>query len=71
MGHRATAAATVSFRTPRGIAVDSSGNVYVADTYNRYPSIQKFDSNGVILTKWGSEGSGDGRVPVPPGCGRG
>ena len=35
------------------MAVDSIGNVYVVDSYNRYPSIQKFDSNGVFLTKWG------------------
>ena len=51
------------FQYPFGVAVDNSGNVYVADAYNR--RIQKFDSNGVFLTKWGSEGSGDGEFLYP------
>ena len=38
----------------RGIAFDSSGNLYVADTDNN--RIQKFDSNGNFITKWGSFG---------------
>jgi uncharacterized membrane protein/sugar lactone lactonase YvrE len=37
---------------PAGIAVDASGNVYVADTWNH--RIQKFDSAGKFVTKWGS-----------------
>ena len=40
----------------RNVAVDSSGNVYVADTAN--DRIQKFDSNGNFITKWGSYGNG-------------
>ena len=36
---------------PNGIAVDSSGNVYVADADNN--RIQKFNSNGTFITKWG------------------
>jgi DNA-binding beta-propeller fold protein YncE len=40
------------FRSPWGIAVDSDGNVYVADG-NNY-RIQKFNSKGVFLDKWGS-----------------
>ncbi|MDQ6693517.1 MAG: TIGR03663 family protein, partial [Chloroflexota bacterium] len=36
---------------PGGIAVDKSGNVYVADTWNH--RIEKFDSNGKFLAKWG------------------
>jgi hypothetical protein len=47
------------FNLPRGIAVDVSGNVYVADRFNR--RIQKFDGTGTFLTKWGSLGSGDGQ----------
>src|SRR3954471_14864529 len=39
------------FLTPRGIAVDSSGNVYVADGGNT--SAQKFDNNGNFLLKFG------------------
>ncbi len=34
-----------------GIAVDKDGNIYVADTWNH--RIEKFDSNGNFLTKWG------------------
>ena len=41
---------------PKGIATDSSGNVYVADMDNN--RIQKFDSNGNFITKWGSHGTG-------------
>lgn len=47
------------FTTPAGIAVDSLGNVFVADQGNN--RIQKFDSNGSFLTKWGSKGSNDGQ----------
>ena len=46
------------FITPQGVAVDSYGNVYVADWNN--DRIQKFDSSGNFLLKWGSFGSGNG-----------
>jgi hypothetical protein len=39
------------FQGPSGIAVDSANNVYVADNGNY--QIQKFDSNGKFITKWG------------------
>jgi peptidoglycan hydrolase-like protein with peptidoglycan-binding domain len=38
------------FAGARGIAVDTSGNVYVADTSNH--RVQKFDSTGTFITKW-------------------
>jgi len=50
---------------PYGVAVDSSGNVYVADFGNN--RIQKFDSNGGFITKWGSYGNGDGWFGNPYG----
>ena len=53
------------FNYPYGVAVDSSGNVYVADTDNH--RIQKFDSSGGFITKWGSYGSGDGQFDYPSG----
>jgi sugar lactone lactonase YvrE len=41
------------FKSPDIIAVDSTGNVYVHDDYNR---IQKFTSDGVFITKWEGQG---------------
>ena len=50
------------FAFPSDVAVQSS-NVYVADQLNH--RIQKFDSNGNFITKWGSEGSMDGQFVFP------
>ena len=50
---------------PYGVAVDSSGNVYVADNSNHL--IQKFDSSGAFITKWGLFGDGDGEFNWPQG----
>jgi len=46
----------VSLGSVNGVAIDSSGDVYVADTNNR---IVKFDKNGNFITKFGSYGSGN------------
>ena len=51
------------FNYPSGIAVDASGNVYVAEQNNR--RIQKFSSSGSFIAKWGSWGSGDGQFYGP------
>jgi sugar lactone lactonase YvrE len=44
------------FRMPSGIAVDSSGSVYVSESYSTHgpQRIQKFTSNGDFVTAWGS-----------------
>jgi len=48
---------------PFGIATDAAGNVYVSDfTNNR---IQKFDSSGIHLLSFGSQGIVDGTFQFP------
>lgn len=49
--------------SPHDIAVDSSGNVYVAEQGNF--RIQKFDSQGNFITSWGSAGTGDDQFLDP------
>lgn len=44
-----------TFNEPWGIAVDSNGFVYVADTWNH--RIQKFTEEGVFLLQWGQFGT--------------
>ena len=48
---------------PAGVATDASGNVYIIDQGNL--RIQKFDSEGNFVTKWGSSGSEDGEFSHP------
>jgi sugar lactone lactonase YvrE len=50
---------------PRGLAADSRGNLYVADTKNS--RIQVFDSNGRFVRSLGAPGSADGQLKEPCG----
>ena len=52
-------------KNPQGIAVDTAGAVYVADTGNH--RIQKFTSAGSLSLKWGAQGSGNGQFSSPAG----
>jgi sugar lactone lactonase YvrE len=45
------------FNTPSGVATDSEGYVYVADTNNAPNRVQVFDPSGVFYKKWSSYGS--------------
>ena len=47
-----TAAVEATFDYPHGVAVDSSGNIYVADRFNHL--IRKITSEGVVSTFAGS-----------------
>ncbi|MFN4218579.1 MAG: 6-bladed beta-propeller [Candidatus Bipolaricaulia bacterium] len=51
------------FNGPTDVVVDATGNVYVVDSGNH--RIQKFDSNGKFLSKWGTRGSGPGQFETP------
>jgi DNA-binding beta-propeller fold protein YncE len=53
------------FYRPRGIAVDPSGYIYVADSGNT--RIQKFDGNGNFIIQWGGPGRGKGKFKEPIG----
>lgn len=53
------------FHEPWDVAVDTFGNVYVADTWN--DRIQKFSADGIFDTSWGESGSGEGQLEKPFG----
>ena len=44
---------------PHSLAIDRSGNIYVTDTGN--DRVEKFSPDGSIVSKWGSEGTGNGQ----------
>jgi sugar lactone lactonase YvrE len=50
------------FISPRSIAVDSAGSVYVPDSNNR---VQKFDSSGNFILQFGIPGEVDGGFVIP------
>ncbi len=52
-------------KSPAGIAMDSSGDLWVADTANH--RVQEFSSTGSYLAQFGSEGTGNGQFKEPVG----
>jgi sugar lactone lactonase YvrE len=63
--NRSGGAENGAFDLPMGIAIDTDGYVYVSDSRNN--RIQKFDSQGNYITKWGAEGHGDREFLMPLG----
>jgi streptogramin lyase len=53
------------FFDPEAIAVDSNGNVFVADSGNN--RIEKFTDSGSFLLQWGSMGEAPGQFHTPDG----
>jgi NHL repeat/6-bladed beta-propeller len=54
------------FKQPNlGIATDSEGNIWVADTENN--RVEKFNSKGEYLSQFGKEGTGNGEFKSPKG----
>ena len=54
-----------NFHHPEEIAIGSTGNVYVVDAGNY--RIQKFGPDGTFITRWGTQGAGDGEFSGPRG----
>jgi len=54
------------FYDPTGLAVDSSGNLYVVDTFNN--RVQKFTNAGTYVSQLGCAPIGPTPVPSAPAC---
>lgn len=54
-----------TFNRPTGMAFDRSGGAYVVDTMNN--RVQVFDSRGVFVRQWGSQGDLPGQFAAPVG----
>lgn len=50
---------------PEGVAIDSSGHVWVSDTENN--RVQEFSSAGAYIRQFGTHGSGNGQLSFPSG----
>jgi sugar lactone lactonase YvrE len=53
------------FLYPNGIAVDTSGNVWVVDTFNN--RVQEFSESGAYLGQFGTKGTENGQLFWPSG----
>ena len=53
------------FNQLRGVAIDSNGYIYVADSGNN--RIQKFDGKGIFISEWGGPGGREAQFKQPSG----
>jgi len=70
-GGNGSAATSAQLNAPQGVALDASGNLYIADSYNR--RIRKVDGSGNITTVAGNgnccTSTGDGGAATSAGIG--
>lgn len=52
------------FNLPTGVALSSSGEIYVSDGYGN-ARVHKFSPDGNLLLSWGTPGSGPGQFRIP------
>jgi DNA-binding beta-propeller fold protein YncE len=64
-GHNHELTTPGDFAKPTGLAVDSEGNLYVADTLNN--RIEIFDADGKFIRAFGKNGDGPGYFSRPKG----
>lgn len=54
------------FNRPTGVALSSSGEIYVTDGYGN-ARVHKFTPDGTLLFSWGEPGTGPGQFRIPHG----
>jgi tripartite motif-containing protein 71 len=64
-GDGASGSGQGEFNHPAAVAVDGTGDVYVADANNN--RVVKLAQSGSVLNEWGSRGTSDGRLREPTG----
>jgi len=57
-------ASLATFNNPRGVAVDSAGNVYIGDTFNQ--KVRKVSAAGIITTFAGTGAAGNVNMATAP-----
>lgn len=61
----ASGSANGELSSPNDVVLDSEGNIFVTDTGNN--RVQKFNSSGTYVSKFGSTGTGDNQLSTPYG----
>jgi DNA-binding beta-propeller fold protein YncE len=64
-GNGSSGSGAGEFNHPEAVAVDGTGDIYVADTDNN--RIVELSPAGAVVNEWGSRGTGDGRFHSPTG----